>query len=178
MQKINFKNLPDTSTPLNASTLNQMQDNIESAIEDVEDTIPTIENSLDSDSTTDAPSVHAVNEKLSGAITTDGTSVKTGRIIDNKTEYIKRFSFKRTSSGSQIVSKSLGFILNNVIITKIDGTAFSDSSNWFDANLGDYLQNTAFANKIQLLNSSDTIEVEINANFDTVYVDICYINKN
>lgn len=33
MQKINFKNLPDTSTPLNASTLNQMQDNIESAIE-------------------------------------------------------------------------------------------------------------------------------------------------
>lgn len=32
MQKINFKNLPDTSTPLNATNLNQMQDNIESAI--------------------------------------------------------------------------------------------------------------------------------------------------
>jgi len=35
MQKINFKNLPDTSTPLNASTLNQMQDNIESAINSI-----------------------------------------------------------------------------------------------------------------------------------------------
>ena len=35
MQKINFKNLPDTSTPLNASTLNQMQDNIENAINNI-----------------------------------------------------------------------------------------------------------------------------------------------
>ena len=32
MQKINFKNLPDTSTPLSADTFNQMQDNIENAI--------------------------------------------------------------------------------------------------------------------------------------------------
>lgn len=35
MQKINFKNLPDTSTPLNATNLNQMQDNIESAIDSI-----------------------------------------------------------------------------------------------------------------------------------------------
>ena len=49
-------------TDLNAQTFNQMQDNIESAIEDVEDAIPTIENSLDSDSITDAPSVHAVKQ--------------------------------------------------------------------------------------------------------------------
>lgn len=77
MQKINFKNLPDTSTPLNAENLNLMQDNIESAIEDVEDVIPTIENSLDSDSTTDAPSVHTVNTALTytklGTITGDST---------------------------------------------------------------------------------------------------------
>ena len=33
MQKINFKNLPDTSTPLNASTLNTLQDNIEDCFE-------------------------------------------------------------------------------------------------------------------------------------------------
>ena len=71
MQKINFKNLPDTSTPLNASTLNQMQDNIESALfsgnyNDLSNkpTIPTIENSLDGDSTTDVPSVHAVNNLI------------------------------------------------------------------------------------------------------------------
>ncbi len=64
MQKINFKNLPDTSTPLNASTLNQMQDNIESAIDTVASDIPTVVDSLDGDSTTDAPSVHAVKEQI------------------------------------------------------------------------------------------------------------------
>lgn len=36
MQKINFKNLPDTSTPLNAENLNLLQDNIEEAIENIE----------------------------------------------------------------------------------------------------------------------------------------------
>lgn len=32
MEKINFKNLPDTSTPINAENLNQIQANIENAI--------------------------------------------------------------------------------------------------------------------------------------------------
>ena len=95
MQKINFKNLPDTSTPLNASTLNQMQDNIENAIEDVEDTIPTIENSLDSDSTVNGASVHAVNEKIDEITTpsycvatiTNSQSISSGYVVNlNKIE--------------------------------------------------------------------------------------------
>ena len=32
-EKINFKNYPDTSTPLSAETFNEMQNNIEDAIE-------------------------------------------------------------------------------------------------------------------------------------------------
>lgn len=32
MEKIPFKDLPDTSTPFNANTFNTMQDNIEEAI--------------------------------------------------------------------------------------------------------------------------------------------------
>lgn len=93
MQKINFKNLPSTDTPINATNLNLMQDNIESAIEDVEDTIPTIENSLDSDSATNGASVHAVNEKFS-AINNYSTSerivgiYKDGKPIYKKTVYI------------------------------------------------------------------------------------------
>ena len=39
MVKINFKDLPDTSTPLNANNLNTMQDNIEDAIDNVEITL-------------------------------------------------------------------------------------------------------------------------------------------
>lgn len=32
MEKINFKNLPDTSTPINAENLNQIQNNMENAV--------------------------------------------------------------------------------------------------------------------------------------------------
>lgn len=34
LEKINFKNYPDTSTPLNAENLNQMQDNMDEALSD------------------------------------------------------------------------------------------------------------------------------------------------
>ena len=35
MEKINFKDLPSTETPINAENLNQMQDNIEDAIGEI-----------------------------------------------------------------------------------------------------------------------------------------------
>lgn len=35
MEKINFKNLPDTSTPINAENFNQLQTNVENAINEV-----------------------------------------------------------------------------------------------------------------------------------------------
>lgn len=110
MQKINFKNLPDTSTPLNASTLNQMQDNIESAIEDVEDAIPIIENSLDSDSTTDAPSVHAVNEKINNLITTSNN----GNVI-------------KFDNGLMIITQKIA--VNNAINTSWQGHYISSTIN-------------------------------------------------
>lgn len=109
---------------------------------------------------------------------TDGQAVKTGNIIDEKEEYIKRYSFKRTQNSDQTISKNLGFILNNVIITKMDGTAFSNSKNWFNVSLGDYRNLSTYANKISLDNDSNKITVEINGNFDTLYVDVCYINKS
>lgn len=85
MQKINFQNLPNTSTPLNATNLNLMQDNIESAIEDVESVIPAIENSLDSDSTTNGTSVHAT--KLLN--TYSSNELKIGKWIDGRPIYRK-----------------------------------------------------------------------------------------
>ncbi|MBQ9023820.1 MAG: hypothetical protein IJ105_01210 [Bacilli bacterium] len=52
--------------------------------------IPTIENSLDSDSTEDVPSVHAVKERTHEDITTDGSPVKCGYKVDNKDVYVLR----------------------------------------------------------------------------------------
>lgn len=42
MQKINFENKPDTSSPINASNLNALQDNIEDAIDEVDNKLPSI----------------------------------------------------------------------------------------------------------------------------------------
>ena len=51
MTKITFKDLPDTSTPLNASNLNTLQDNVENAISVVAGDIPTIDSSVSTSST-------------------------------------------------------------------------------------------------------------------------------
>lgn len=51
MTKITFKDLPDTSTPLNASNLNTLQDNVENAINVVAGDIPTIDSSVSTSST-------------------------------------------------------------------------------------------------------------------------------
>lgn len=51
MTKITFKDLPDTSTPLNANNLNTLQDNVENAIDTVAGDIPTIDSSVSTSST-------------------------------------------------------------------------------------------------------------------------------
>ena len=43
MNKIEFKDLPDTSTPYNAETFNLLQDNVENAIDEVSDDIIYVE---------------------------------------------------------------------------------------------------------------------------------------
>lgn len=98
MQKINFKNLPDTSTPLNAENLNLMQDNIESAI-------PTIENSLYSDSTTNAPSVHAVNNMIK----TQDVAISVGVLNSTGTTGVEKFD-QETSYTIEQGYKCLGVV--------------------------------------------------------------------
>lgn len=51
MTKIEFKNLPDTSTPLSAENLNLLQDNVEDAIDNVASDIPTIDSEISTSST-------------------------------------------------------------------------------------------------------------------------------
>lgn len=55
-------------------------------------TIPKVVNDLSGDSTTDAPSIHAVKERTHEDITTDGSPAKCGYKIDNKDVYVVRKS--------------------------------------------------------------------------------------
>ena len=71
MTKITFKDLPDTSTPLNASNLNTLQDNVEAAI-------PTIDNSVSTSSTNGVENQAITNYADSKISNTAGTSQTIG----------------------------------------------------------------------------------------------------
>jgi hypothetical protein len=110
-------------------------------------------------------------------VITDGTEVKTGRQVDGKDEYVKRYSFTRQSSGDQTLSKSLGFTLSDVMITSLDGTAKSNTNNWFNINIGDYYSAHTYANLVEL-KTDNTIELRISANFTYAYIEVKYIYIN
>ena len=109
------------------------------------------------------------------SIETDGSAVKTGRVIDGYEEYVKRISM--TSIGSVGThTKNLGFTLSDVLIIKIDGVAISNSNNWFALPMGDYNNATTWSIRYQLTNSTNTIDVTTaNSNYTSAYFDIYYI---
>lgn len=67
MTKIEFKNLPDTSTPLNASNLNTLQDNVEDAINNI---------TIELDDTVSTSSTNGVeNQAITNYVDTEITGV-------------------------------------------------------------------------------------------------------
>lgn len=77
--------------------------------------------SLDSDSTTDAPSINAVNKALKTNITT-GQEFKTGRVIDGKEEYGLRVDIGALPNATT-KDVELDLDLTSVQITKVEGMA-------------------------------------------------------
>lgn len=145
MQKINFKNLPDTSTPLNATNLNQMQDNIETAINTVAGDIPTVVDSLTGSSTTDAPSVHAVNDKFNTIASYSTTETVIGTWIDKplyrkviETTALPNTGVNSYSTGIQNVNKIVriyGYCSNNLFINGVrPEDRDAEIGAWFDTN--------------------------------------------
>lgn len=107
---------------------------------------------------------------------TDGNEVKTGRMIDGKEEYVKRFSF--TIGGKQAdFTKSLGFKLNEVIITNIDGAFLSNSDNTFAINSG-VSSAVAYDYVVYCASADNTLLVRTyNGNFKSATINVYYIKK-
>ena len=107
-------------------------------------------------------------------LVTDGSAVKTGRKIDGKDEYIKRFSFKGLNQLSQTYTKSLGFNLSNAIITGFEGAAKSCLGNWFyftDSN-----STVSWGLYFALYETNSVIGLStLNGNMLEAYVNIKYI---
>lgn len=85
MTKIPFEDLPSTNTPLNASNMNQLQDNVEDAIDIVAGDIPTIDSSVSTSSTNPVEN-QAITNYVDGEITNIDTTLTT--ISGNLTDYV------------------------------------------------------------------------------------------
>ena len=137
-------------------------------------TIKTNIGSLDDLETTDKTSiVNAINEINNKAIkiTTGGPAVPSGRIIDNKIEYVKRIDLGQLPGAGEGKSVADGLDHASILCTKIEGFA-TDST-------GAY-QNTLSGFDTRLPLNSDGLSITIkNESYTAFYgnVDIYYINK-
>lgn len=148
MTKIEFKNLPDTSTPLSAENLNTMQDNIETAIDNVSidldtETSTTSTNGIENQAITNyvdnqiQDAKDYTDEKAQEVYSTD--EVRIGTWINGKPIYRKIFTnVNITSSNTDLINiSSLG--MQNIV--KIYGALFTTSSTVFPIPLTDSSSN-------------------------------------
>lgn len=141
MQKINFQNLPNTTTPINDTNLNDLQTNVENAIDDVV--------------------VSGSNANGNYVKLTDGTMIEWGTI--DKTKFLQTSSAYTASQGinwyrSNLATQTLpiqyidnNYRLNITIQTGLNGTRMSIprisnvTASAFEMQLisvDDYLQNS------------------------------------
>lgn len=108
-------------------------------------------------------------------VTTDASEVATGRKIDDQDEYVKRYSFDSIDSVGTYTA-DLGFTLADVTVTKIEGTAFSGSNNWFPITIGDFNNQIYCAINVHLRNSDNKLVLETaNHNFTKAFIEVSYI---
>ena len=106
----------------------------------------------------------------------NGNEVKTGIKYNGKDVYLKRYFFDNIRTANTTYSKDLGLTLSSITVYKIEGVAYSNSSNWFNIPMGDYNNATTWTLKYQLTNSNNKIELTVaNSNFTNAYINIYYI---
>ena len=156
-----------TSTPevnkITASNLNE--------IKSVVNTNANLMGNLSELETTDRSSiVNAINSTRL-QITTDGSAVETGRVINGNEEYIKRISLLNFPEINQEKTWATGINMTNIVITGINIVVKTGTSNWFQ------LPNNDTVNSRAGLNSDGTIHVQMftgNLSGQNGYAEITY----
>lgn len=115
-------------------------------------------------------------DEISYNLVTDGSAIKTGRKIDGKDEWIKRFHFTNLNQLPRTYTKSLGFNLSNVVITGFEGACKSSSNNWFyftDSN-----STASWGLYFVLYETNSIISLStLNGNMLEAYVNVKYVEK-
>lgn len=107
-------------------------------------------------------------------LVTNGQAVRTGRKIDGRDEYVKRFGFTEINQSAQTYSKSLGFQLSNFIITGYEFASKSTTNNWFYAT--DSNSASAWGIYFSLHGNNNSLELTtLNTNIKEAYVNVYYV---
>ena len=123
-----WKDYPDTTTPITSDRLNHMEDGIK-GLSDAQVSIEVID-SLDGNSTTNAPSIRAVNDGLLDKYSTEEQRI--GTWIDGKKIYRKVINIGPLKSTQGAFSYNHG-ISNIAYFTKVEGI-INNGTEWFTAN--------------------------------------------
>lgn len=193
---VEFKDLPNTDTPIDADNLNTLQTLMRQDIADNQsvpyggttgqvlkktsdadydiawenETVQVVD-SLDGNSTTMAPSQNVVKTEISNLkynLVTNGDAVKTGRLVDGKEEYVKRYkaniesisSSGNTRAGATI---NLGFTLSSTTIVSFEGYIVSNTDNIFSLDTNNFNGGDYGKNYIYLSSTKNTIVINCNS---------------
>ena len=145
------------TTPLSAENLNQMQDGI---YEDID------------------------KKTSKYNVETNGSEVKTGRTIDGKEEYVKRYEITINSISENKTKAqgkaSLGFTLADVTVTEFSAYIIATSNNIFNLDTNNY--NAGYdlgSNYININASENSIVINCNSeNYKNKAVVMIYYVKN
>ena len=134
MQKINFQDLPNTTTPVDADNLNDLQDNVENAIDENTNNIGDITTLETTDKTN---LVNAINELIAKELYNDstGTTGSINNLADDVSnyKYLEIFyNYNGTRQSTKIIGNKASLIVhttsNNQTYISFKEVTFSGTS--------------------------------------------------
>lgn len=176
INEISYDNKSDintSTTPVQNKVSASDMNEIKSVVNSNANLMGDLSNLNTSDKTSLVQAVNEINTPYD--LITDGDAVLTGRKIDGKDEYVKRYSITLSSSGSGMTGeKALGFTLNDVTIIKFEGTIPSNTKNIFNLDTDNF---NAGDNYVYANTTSNKLIVNCNTqNYSgTLYVNVYYI---
>lgn len=153
MAQITYANKSDintTATPATNKVTSADMNEIKSVVNTNDSNVGAVANLTTTDKTS---VVNAINEINQRQITTDGSEVKTGRVIDGYVEYIKRITLLSFPGNNSEKTWATGINMTNIVVTSVNVMVKSNSANWFQ------IPNIDTADARASLNSDGSIHI-------------------
>lgn len=174
MQKIEFKNLPDTTTPLSAENLNQLQDNVEDAIPTLDSTVSTSStNGVENQAITNyVDGIAATIPEVKTTQTTSDTATYSCTYINNNAGGLPSCTSLGTQTGTTPIALPNNF---KELMVEID-TVPASSYQWYFVK--EMLSSTTknFRNGGFISSNANCSQVQVDVSTSSVSIGYVYYN--